>query len=585
MLKFNKFFLLTAIFLALFIQVSAQNQTAKDFFDQGINFLRTQKLAQALEAFQKSAELDPKQPTTQANIGAILIALNRVPDSIAPFREAVKLAPDQPALHTALCHSLSLTQNHTEAVQQCEEAVRLSGGNSLEAQIALIAALRTAKRYGEAAQKAEIALQKFPDDEFMLLATADAQADAENVARAVEIYESLARLRPGAAGYQIALAENYLRLERDAEALGAARKAIELEPNNPLAYFYSGKIYFELGQHDEAAGAFQKTVELAPQKTDALYYLGISENRRGKTVEAIAAMRKAVALAPQDFEYLRELGTMLNSDARYEEAIVPLKKAVALDPKNFETVTALGLALFEAAHYEEALSILQKADQMKPGNQIVLMFLSVTRARQQGVTQIDEMKRYAKENPDDLNVRMSLVQMLGFTQKIDEAESYIQEILQANPKDVRFYQSISAVYSTAGQNEKAAAVLRKSIAIDPNYPGPYLGLASIYAKNGKTVEAIAAYDKFLELKPDGAQTMQSYANFLRDNGKRREALEMYKRSLGFNSNNSPVIFNAGILSARLGDKAAALQYLAQLKTVDRQSAKTLERCLRLWNLL
>ena len=167
---------------------------------------------------------------------------------------------------------------------------------------------------------------------------------------------------------------------------------------------------------------------------------------------------------------------------------------------------------------------------------------------------------------------------------MNEAEPYIQEILQANPKDVRFYTTIGALYATAGNNQKAAAVYEKALVIDPSSPGIYLGLAGIYAKLGKLEEAGAAYAKVIELKPDAAQVMKLYADFLRDNGRRREALEMYKRSLGFNPNDAPSLFNAGVLSAKLGDKAAALQYLEQLKIVDAPLAKVLNRCLRLWNM-
>lgn len=119
MLKLNKILRLAAIFLALFIQVSAQNPTAKDFFDEGLGFLKAQKFTEALEAFRKNAQLDPKRPATQANISTTLVKLNRVSDSIVPFREAVKLAPDEPRFHTALCHSLSLSEKAALSKRRC----------------------------------------------------------------------------------------------------------------------------------------------------------------------------------------------------------------------------------------------------------------------------------------------------------------------------------------------------------------------------------------------------------------------------------------------------------------------------------
>jgi hypothetical protein len=61
-------------------------------------------------------------------------------------------------------------------------------------------------------------------------------------------------------------------------------------------------------------------------------------------------------------------------------------------------------------------------------------------------------------------------------------------------------------------------------------------------------------------------------------------LAMYKRSLEQLPTNPPALFNAGILSAKLGDVSAARVYLETLKSVDAELAKKLERFLRLKNL-
>lgn len=106
-------------------------------------------------------------------------------------------------------------------------------------------------------------------------------------------------------------------------------------------------------------------------------------------------------------------------------------------------------------------------------------------------------------------------------------------------------------------------------------------MAGIYSKNGQIEEAIKAFDKVLELKPDSPNIMVMFANLLRDNGKRREALAMYQRSLEMLPLNAPALFNAGVLSAKFGDRDAAQQYLTTLKTVDPPLAKTLARCLKL----
>ena len=576
MVKFYSFFLFICLLFSTI--VSAQTQTAKDLFDQGIGFLKLQKYSEALDAFQKSARIDPKNAAAHGNIGASLMALQRPAEAVASFREAVKIAPNEGKFHTALCESLSRTKNHSEAILQCEEGVRLSA-NAPEAYVVLIAALRSAKRGSDAAQKTEIALQKFADNESLLNISAEAFADAGNFQRTLEIYENLARSKPNSPYYQVKLAENYLRFERDAEAIAAARKALESDPKHPLAHFFIGKLYFELGQNEEATQAFQKSAEIDPKFADAFYFMGVSEKRCGKMTEAVNAFRQAIALTPENAEYQKQLGIALNDSAKYEEAIAPLRLAVKLAPDDFETKAALGVALSESANFEESLQVLAEADRMKPGNQLVQMFMNVDRSRQQMSVQIPEMIAFAKENPQDLNVRLHLVQLLTYTRRLKEAEPYFTEIWKMNPPDVRVYDMIGTLHSTTGNYEKAAEAYSKAIEIGQS-PAGYLGLTIVYAKNNQVNEAIAAYEKVLEVKPDSPNIMKLYADYLRDNGKRREALNMYKRSLSMLPNNAPAIFNAGILSAKLGDLDSAKQYLAMLKTLEPQSAKILSRAIR-----
>jgi tetratricopeptide (TPR) repeat protein len=579
MLKSLKSSLTVLLLFGFFAQAFAQQTpTAKDYFEQGLQLTKVGKLAEALAAFQKSAQLDPKQPAIQAAIGSTLLVMKREPESVTAFREAVRLAPSQSAYRVGFCQSLSLTKNHGEAIAQCEEAVRLDAA-SPEPHGALTAALRTAGRSSDALRTATAALERFPGNEMLLNTAAEINLETGNLARATEIYENLARAFPSAVLYQIKLAAHYPHLQRDAEAVAAAKRAIELE-KHPMAYYFLGSLYFELGQSDEAVEAFRQSAALDDKFADAFYYLGISERRRGKYESAITALKQAVRLAPDNFDFNKELGSTLIQNAQYDEAVAPLKKAVSLKPKDLEARAGVGLALFESGKFDEGIAALLEADRMHPGNPVVNMFLNVSRARQQGFAQIEEMKRYAKENPQDANARLNLLEILVYARRLPEAEPYIAEVLQMKPKDADIQARIGVFYMTAGKLDKAFEVFQKSLAIQPN-PTAYLNLANYYVKRGQIEEAVKAYDKVLELKPDSPNIMKIYADLLRDSGKRGEALDMYKRSLAMLPTNAPAVFNAGVLSAKLGDLNAARQYLETLKSIDPQAAKTLSRFLKL----
>lgn len=579
-LKFFRFFVLLAALAAVFIETPAQTTSARDLFERGVKLLGENRFTEALDAFRQSAILEPREPTTHANIGIALISLNRLEESIAAFREAARLAPQEAAFRIGLCRGLSLAGNHGEAIEQCEESVRL--GEKPETYIALITALKAAKRHADAAQRTQTALEKFADDRTLLTIAADAAVAAGDFQRAAESYETLARLAPQNAFYQAALAENYLRLERDAEAIAAARKAIEIEPQHPLAHYVLGRVYFELGQHTEAAASLRRAVELDARLAEAFYFLGVAEKRRRKIDRALPALREAARLSPGNFDYQRELGNLLNEERRFEEAAEFLRRAERLSPKDFETKAALAYALVGAARFDEGIEQLMQADRLRPGHPTIQMFLNVARARREGAGQIETMKQIAAGDPKDAGVRDSLASMLVYLNRTAEAESVIAELIPLLPRDNKSMNAIGVLYSEMGKTEKAVEFYRRAIEIEPHHV-IYMSLAGSLEKIGRTAEAFDAYRKALEIKPDSAPVLKRYADLLRDEGKRQEAIEIYKRTIEAEPTNSPALFNLGALHIKIGNLDAAKQYYERLRAVDPQAAKTLARYLRASN--
>ena len=570
--------LLIALFLTANITLGQVQDVALDHFKRGIEFLKTQKLEEALNAFQAAAKLDPRSAATHGNIGASLMALKRPDEAVAAFRDAAKLAPIDGTFQTALCKALGASGKAVDAVRACEEGVRLNGG-SASAHAALIEAMDRAERPdAEVMRLIAAALINFRDSEDVLVASAEYASYEGNRALAVEIWEQLTRRRPDSPYYLGRFAEAAVDVEREAEAITAARRTLEMEPSNPYAQYAMGRIFLELGQHGDASAAFTIARTRSDRLPYAEYYFGVSESRAGRAKSATEAFRRAVRDNPDSFDFHLALGRELTSNSQYEQAVPPLRRSVALDPKDFEAKLALGLALFESAQYPEGIKVLEEVDRAKPGNDTVAMFLRVARSRQEWVPKIDEMKASAKANPKDLNVRINLIETLSFARRINEAEPYFQEAMALKPKEVRDYLRIAVAYTTSGDDDKALDILRRSFEVGEN-PGTYLNLAGIYSKKGMAEEASAAYAKVIELKPDAPKIMKLYADHLRDNGKRREALEMYRRSLSMLPTFGPTLSSAAILSAKLDDMNAAKTYLATLKAVDPEMAATVESAL------
>jgi tetratricopeptide (TPR) repeat protein len=570
--------LLTTLFsLAVYAQ---QTPTAQSLFDSGFGFLGEKRYIQAIAAFEESARLDPTEPATYANLGSAYLAVKNHAKAEAALRTAIRLKPADGEIHVELCRSLSLQKKHTEAIASCEAAVRLAP-NSERVRVGMLGALQAAGRpTEEIVAFAERSLSEMRDSKLVLAGAALYYLDLGERNRAAELLQRLIALEPSNARFHALIAEVYLRSSRDEESLASARRAIAIDPADPQANFAMGLIFHELGQHEEASESFAKVRSDDPRLRYAEFYRAQSNATRGRLDEAITGLQALVTAFPDDYQFLLELGNQLNSASRHEEAVAPLRKAIELKPRDFYPYVALGLALFEAARPADAVPILNEALRLNPGNEVITMYLRVAQGRQVMFAQMDDMRKYVEENPDDLNVKLRLIQALTYGRKVGEAEPYVQDIYKRKNVDTSIFQHIAVAYVTAGDHQKAIEAYKRSLEAKEN-PAAYLGFAGIHSQRGEVEQATAAYAKVLEIQPNSPGIMLLFAKHLADNGKRREALDMLKRSLAIQPNNGTAIFNAGMLSGKLGERENALLYLEMLRTVDPRLARQLERCLRL----
>jgi tetratricopeptide (TPR) repeat protein len=558
----------------------AEPTTADAYFTEGLRLLRNNSFEAALVAFEKSATLDPKEPSTFANIGVAAIALKRYEKAEDAFRTASRLAPTEAEFRSELCRALSLQKKHAAAIEACEEGVRLAP-NSEEAHEARLIAFQSANRLPELQRYLDLAVAQFRNSELILMLAVDHYLAERNYSYAVGLQESLVALKPSVARHHGVLAEIYLRLDRDADSLRSARTALRLEPINPYANYAMGLIFFEFGQHEEAIESFRKVQTNDPRLSYASYYRAVSETRRGRPDVAIEILQELNRRQPDNIDFVRELASTLSQADRFDESRTIYLQAKRLDPKSPEILIGLGMSYMMRGDFPPAIENFDAALRLQPGNSMIKMFVDVSRGRQNLVARLPDMLAEVDENSKDVKRLREVASVLAYANRFDEAEKYLNRIYALDPADYNVYHMIGVTFSEMGRNDKALVAYKKAVE-KGQYAGSYFAMGAHYRDMGDFDQASAAFAKGIELKPDTPNFMKMYADMLQQNGKRREALEMYKRSLALLPANPPVLFDAAVLSAKLGDKTAALAYLGTLKTVDPTAAKKLEFCLMFW---
>ena len=124
------------------------------------------------------------------------------------------------------------------------------------------------------------------------------------------------------------------RLGDWADAETDFKKALELEPDQPLVLNYLGYTWIERGEHlDDALAMIEQAVEQRPSDGYVVDSLGWALFRLGQYEESVAWLEKASQLKPEDPTINEHLGDAYWQTGRRLEATFQWRHALAMKPE------------------------------------------------------------------------------------------------------------------------------------------------------------------------------------------------------------------------------------------------------------
>jgi serine/threonine protein kinase/tetratricopeptide (TPR) repeat protein len=261
---------------------------------------------EAVQLWTACIALRPDDFLAYNNRGVCHDALRQLDDAIADFRQTLRLRPDRAEPHVGLAQALEKQGKLDEAIAEWREGIRLKPAdagyqNDLGILLAkqgkvdeAVAALREAIRLetGCAEARSNIGI---------VLATQG------RLDEAVAEFREAIRLKPDFAGARADLAWCLANSSdpgfRDPpRAVEAARKAVELAPQDSNCWNTLGAALFRAGEWKAAISALEKSETLAPGKDLALngFFLAMAHWRFGHKDQARRWYDKAAAWKPKN---------------------------------------------------------------------------------------------------------------------------------------------------------------------------------------------------------------------------------------------------------------------------------------------
>jgi TolB-like protein/DNA-binding winged helix-turn-helix (wHTH) protein/tetratricopeptide (TPR) repeat protein len=200
-----------------------------------------------------------------------------------------------------------------------------------------------------------------------LVAKGNSRAEVE---KRIAYFDEAIRKDPTFAPAYVGLADAYGTLgtvfvgappsETRPKVIGAARKALELDPDLADAHALLASMYIRQWKWAEAEDEYRRALDLNPN--DAAAHDGFSDWLlcHGRMEEALAWARRARDLDPLG-PAGHTIGWTLFNAHRYDEAIREFRNALAARPDDVVPLLPLGWALFYNHQAEEAIRVWEKA--------------------------------------------------------------------------------------------------------------------------------------------------------------------------------------------------------------------------------
>ncbi len=258
-----------------------------------------------------------------------------------------------------------------KAIETFRQIVALGSDQAPRGESLIIQAYQANHQPRQALSEANEAIQKYPNNQQLLLQRASLLGTQGRRAEAIKQLKGMLNNTPEDRTIYLAMAQVYLQGKAYPKAEAVIQKALALS-NNPddqeYAWFLLGSVYDREKKYDLAEEQFKKVLAIDPLNDAAANYLGYMLADRGvRLQESVHYIKKALQLEPNNGAYLDSLGWAYYKMKSFQQAEAPLQKAVRLisnDPTIREHLGYVYLALGKKAEaqrqWEHALKIWRK---------------------------------------------------------------------------------------------------------------------------------------------------------------------------------------------------------------------------------
>ncbi len=412
------------------------------------------------------------------------------------------------------------------------QAVTAVALNSFRGYLYLGQALTAARRFPEAVDALDVALDLEPDDLGAHVARANALLGQGDLDEAAAGYTRALGLRPDFSPALDGLGRVAEARGDDPKAVAQYEQAIAANKGYPDPYLHLGDLYLRQGRLDEAVQLLREAVRVRPDYGPGLNRLASAYARLGLYNEAVATINRAIELEPKVADHRATLGQIQLELGLLGQAEQSLQEAMARDPELPAVYEGLAEAARRRADYKGAVVQVDKALALprldERAHDRLVERRTALQNEEMTVSRLEQAVAAGTATPADLRALAALEagrsrweraadlqgqsapegierERLAYynlrASRFRDAHVIYGALDDAGRPDVAVNDGIAL--TGLGDHEAAEARFRRALTLDERFAPARLYLGNALLRQGKASEAADAYLAFLTLDPNG----------------------------------------------------------------------------------
>ena len=343
----------------------------KAYYAMGLAYLYQREWEQAVTAFKQAVEINDSPYYYWRKLGFSYRLSKNYAEARTAYNTAISKNREDFVLYIEQGDVLTKSENYQDAIDSYNQAIKLNKYHPW-AYYNRGVAYNHLKQYQKALADYNLALEINPQYVDAYNNRGITYRRLKQYSRAIADYDLALEINPQFAQAYYNRGIAYNELKQYQKAIADYNLALEINPQFADAYINRGIAYIKLQQYDKSVEDLTRAININPQYISAYINRGISYRQLEQYDNALADFTQAIEINPQLEEGYLKRGGLYQHLKKYDKAIADLTQTIELNPQNAIVYVGLGLIYYQLKdipqaqkYFEQAASLFEQQGQMK----------------------------------------------------------------------------------------------------------------------------------------------------------------------------------------------------------------------------